>query len=482
LVFSFTVTVAYAKVIATSGKGFLEEKQGLKVLHVRGNPYEMGYQHGVLLGKDIQEACYMTITGISLALEKGDFDKGFAKMVRTKDLIEPYIPPQFKKEMQGIADGAKSVGYPIEYVDLLILNTFTDAYAAFEFGVFGSEKTDLTEPSLSKQFPHHCDSFSAWGKATADGKMISGGNLDWCATSTPSGLSSLVAPTVLVAEPDAGYAFIAPTWPGVIMMFGGLNEAKVTVQQQTSGSIHQSLAGLGEHFQERFLIQYSGSIDDALTILTNAPLTRGMQYHVVDAKANRAATIEVNAHEIAIRYGPGDNTLNTSNHYNCYPGWQGYTGHNMIDGQAPIYGLKDISSVEKWQASLHESAPWTVYRFDRYRDLINKNYGKITVGKAIEFVSDRYDIQQGKEIGWHEDGEIIARWAPKKLVGKNIPIYKMGKKEDVYFQCCPTTDSHVAVPGDLDIWIAMMGPGREEPAQKGGFVYFNLLEELSKRP
>jgi len=154
----------------------------------------------------------------------------------------------------------------------------------------------------------------------------------------------------------------------------------------------------------------------------------------------------------------------------------------MIDGQAPIYGLKDISSVEKWQASLHESAPWTVYRFDRYRDLINKNYGKITVGKAIEFVSDRYDIQQGKEIGWHEDGEIIARWAPKKLVGKNIPIYKMGKKEDVYFQCCPTTDSHVAVPGDLDIWIAMMGPGREEPAQKGGFVYFNLLEELSKRP
>ena len=478
-----SVTTAYAKVIATCGKGFLEEKQGLKVLHVRGNPYEIGYQHGMLLGKHIQEACYMKIMGVSLSAGGGDFDKGFAKMVQTKNLIEPYIPPQYKEEIRGISDGAKSAGYPIDYEDLLIYNTYTDAYAAHACSVCVPPDTDLTKSSPSKQFPG-CDSFSAWGKATADGKLISGGNLDWLVVTTPSGLNSLICPTVMVAEPDSGYAFIAPIWPGIIMMFGGLNEAHVTVQQQTSGSTHATLAGLGEHFQERLVLQYAGSIDDALTLFTYQPLTRGMNYHVVDAKANKAATIEVNAHEIAIRYGPGDDTLNTSNHYNCYPGWQGYSGRNMIEGQAPAYGFEDISTIEKWQESLHKAVPWTAYRFDRYRELINQNYGRITIGKAIEFVSDHYDMVNDRKLDWNEEQpvQIIASWAPKVLAGENVPIYKMNRTEDVYTQCCPTTDSHVAVPADLDIWIAMMGPGRPEPAQHAGFVYFNLKEELNKRP
>jgi len=35
-------------IIETSGEGFLEERDGLKILHVKGSAYEMGYQHGVL--------------------------------------------------------------------------------------------------------------------------------------------------------------------------------------------------------------------------------------------------------------------------------------------------------------------------------------------------------------------------------------------------------------------------------------------------
>ena len=112
-----------------------------------------------------------------------------------------------------------------------------------------------------------------------------------------------------------------------------------------------------------------------------------------------------------------------------------------------------------------------------------RNYGRITVGKALEFVSDRYEIPLGRETDWHEPSmNKIAMYAEKALVGENVKIHKMNRTEDVYTACCPTTDSHVAVPGDLDIWIAMMGSGREEPAQKGGFVYFNLKEELNKRP
>src|SRR5437016_2067268 len=43
------------KTLARCGEGFLEDVDGYRVLHVRGAPYEMGYQQGALLRDDIRE-------------------------------------------------------------------------------------------------------------------------------------------------------------------------------------------------------------------------------------------------------------------------------------------------------------------------------------------------------------------------------------------------------------------------------------------
>src|SRR5436190_7009196 len=43
------------KTLARCGEGFLEEVDGYRVLHVKGTPYEMGYQQGALLKDDIRE-------------------------------------------------------------------------------------------------------------------------------------------------------------------------------------------------------------------------------------------------------------------------------------------------------------------------------------------------------------------------------------------------------------------------------------------
>ncbi len=47
---------AETKTIARCGAGFLEEVDGYRVLHVKGKPYEMGYQQGALLRDDIRES------------------------------------------------------------------------------------------------------------------------------------------------------------------------------------------------------------------------------------------------------------------------------------------------------------------------------------------------------------------------------------------------------------------------------------------
>ena len=48
-------TRAETKTLARCGAGFLEEVDGYRVLHVKGEPYEMGYQQGALLRDDIRE-------------------------------------------------------------------------------------------------------------------------------------------------------------------------------------------------------------------------------------------------------------------------------------------------------------------------------------------------------------------------------------------------------------------------------------------
>ena len=50
-----TPAVGETKTVARCGQGFLEEVDGYKVLHLKGTPYEMGYQQGALLKDDINE-------------------------------------------------------------------------------------------------------------------------------------------------------------------------------------------------------------------------------------------------------------------------------------------------------------------------------------------------------------------------------------------------------------------------------------------
>src|SRR5215213_8760651 len=46
---------AESRTVARCGEGFLEEVDGYRVLHIKGTPYEMGYQQGALLKDDIRE-------------------------------------------------------------------------------------------------------------------------------------------------------------------------------------------------------------------------------------------------------------------------------------------------------------------------------------------------------------------------------------------------------------------------------------------
>ena len=103
---------AETKTIARCGAGFLEEVDGYRVLHLKGTPYEMGYQHGALLKDDIRENVrfLFEVKAKELKLEVGGL-----KLLNPKRAIggiaatqKKFVPERFFEEMRGVADGAGS--------------------------------------------------------------------------------------------------------------------------------------------------------------------------------------------------------------------------------------------------------------------------------------------------------------------------------------------------------------------------------------
>jgi len=253
---------------------------------------------------------------------------------------------------------------------------------------------------------------------------------------------------------------------------------------QYSGSINETMRGCGIGILTRLILQNVHRIDDAINILTVYPRCTGINYHVADAKVNGAVVIEVSANELAVRYPERDkDTLCATNHYNCYPGWKGYTGYNMVLGQAPAYGLTDISTAEKWQNSLldrENSVIPAASRFMRYEQLLDENYGKITVEKGIEILSDRYDPVTSKERAWNEPSpgrnngatiSMLFSLFPKDMITESVPYYKRDKRGPITAYESNLW-SFVAVPSEGEIRLAMS----DFPAQRGPYIHLNLKE------
>ena len=466
-------------VVRTHGKGFYEIKpNGLKVLHLKGTCYEMGYQYGAMLKDEIEETITSGVTMFALYIGKGkhdhnyNYEKGMERIRMGAKQMEPYIPKEFIDEMKGMAKALQDAGSNLDYEDILIWNTINDSKMIAK-GPCSVE--DRNPPGTHIPYPYPrggCLSASASRDATADGSLIVGKNMDWYATA-----EMRKHPMVLVVEPtDGGYSFLTPVYPGWIAGIEGLNNQQISVGLQISRSDRETMQGVGWPFLTSLLLKYSDSLDDAVNILTVYPRPCGNIFQVCDGKTKDAIVVETTADAVALRYPQdGKNILWTANHFNCFPGWQGYKGPvNMPALQKKAYGL-DLGSIESWQKTI---PIWTIGRYNRTRELLNENYGKITVDTMKSLVSDRFCMKAKKQVGWDEmDTACIAdMWARDSLLSENIQYYKSDKKGPMRYSGA-TVWSLVMKPETGDVEIAMAG---EVPAQRGGFRHINLYDELAE--
>jgi hypothetical protein len=471
LVVSVSSLAEEDNIIKRYGKGFLEEKaSGLKVLHLKGTPYERGYQRG-MLQDDLAYVTTINITEMMTWLGGDDPETGLEILRDAMDKMEPFVPYRFQQEIKGMADALAAQGSPVTYDDFMLHLVGAD------LGMMDL-KHDLNRNQKRNSFPElsRCSSFSAWGDATKDGSMIMAGNADYYDTE-----EELDNRPIAVIEPtEGGYGYVGSLWD-VFFVASGINEAGIGVNGQLVSCDSESLLGVSAELLLGLVLQYAGSIEDAVELLTVYPRTNGIIVHVSDAKVNRSAMIEYTADEIAVRFSEADECMIwTTNHFNCYPGWEGYSGFNMAPTYDERAGLEDISSVESWQNSLERVGKGRAGRYGRYQELLHKNYGEIDLNIARAIISDRYSRIQARVLApteateWGDYPIMVSR--PDWEMSDDIQHYKSERKEQLVVKS-GNVSSFFATPGTGDIWWAA---GLPPSAYTMEYTHLNLHEELHR--
>jgi hypothetical protein len=256
------------------GPAYRYPQAGWIVLHVEGDPYERGYQHGRLLAPEIADYVSALATKRSHAAPEAAWQQ-----VRTLvgALFLRRYDPEYLEEIKGIADGAAAggarfKGRALDLVDLVAVNSeievdFLDS--ALEATPTGLEGRTFREPQEGpKPAPHpeHCSAFAATGPATADGQIVFG-------HITMFSLFMVHHFNVwLDIKPSRGHRVLMQTYPGGIqsgmdyyMNDAGLLVAETTIDQTKFNPDGQALAS-----RIRKVLQYADGIDDAVKILTTS--------------------------------------------------------------------------------------------------------------------------------------------------------------------------------------------------------------------
>ena len=253
------------------GKGYRYPQSGWLVVHIEGEPYERGLQHGRLLAPEIA-AHVRSFAQILNYKAPGEGWKNVRTFVNALFLRK--FDQEFLEEMKGIADGASAAGArfdnrPVDLTDVVALNCWAEIESLSEANAAtptGLETRIFHSPQPQAKAiprPEHCSAFAATGPATADGKIVFG-------HITMFGLYAANFYNIwLDVKPAKGHRFVMCCYPGAIQsgMDYYLNDAGLLINETTISQTRFDISGFTCASRIRKAIQYASNIDKAIEIL-----------------------------------------------------------------------------------------------------------------------------------------------------------------------------------------------------------------------
>jgi isopenicillin-N N-acyltransferase like protein len=255
------------KTLARCGAGYLEQVDGYRVLHVKGQPYEMGYQQGALLRDDIRENVRFLF---EVKAKEMKVELGGLKLLDAKQVIKgiasrqrQFIPERFFDEMQGIADGA---GMDVQ--DIIIANFIPELF--------------------------HCSGFAISGSATKDGTLYHGRILDYGCDWRLQEHAVLT-----VAEPRGKIPFVNVTYAGFIGSVTGMNAERVSIGEM-GGKGMGHWDGMPMAFLVRTVLEEADTLERAIAVFHDNPRTCEYYFVIADGKSGKGIGMEASWDEFEV--------------------------------------------------------------------------------------------------------------------------------------------------------------------------------------
>jgi hypothetical protein len=173
---------------------------GWNYLHLEGDPYSIGYQHGFHMAREIKQTIdRMELWSVKSIDRKWDFYRDNAQR-----FFVHKIPKGQKKEVDGIAAGAKDASIRIDAYDVIALNGFFDSVTYHYW--LKSQASGKPHPTTVGG----CSAIVATGSATRTGEIIMAHNSWW------TYIVGSTWNTIAHLKPTNGYEIVMQTTPGFI--------------------------------------------------------------------------------------------------------------------------------------------------------------------------------------------------------------------------------------------------------------------------
>src|SRR3984885_5160133 len=289
--------------VTTYGPAYRYPAGGWVYLHIEGQPYERGYQHGHLMAKEIPQ--YMERCAAELDPKGKDKSWNLARTTATALFLHGF-DQEILQEMKGIADGASDAGArwqgrAIDLTDIMVVNTTVELgelSSALTVTPNGLEGLRLAAPNYLNRkrstAQDHCSAFAATGAATRDGRMVIGHTTWWPLTLAEQ------TNVMIDIKPVTGHRVLMQSYPGGIESGTDWyqNDAGVVLTETTINQSPFNINGTPIAYRARKAIQYGENIDQVVQYLTeknNGLYTN--EWLLGDAKTNEVALFELGTYK-----------------------------------------------------------------------------------------------------------------------------------------------------------------------------------------
>ena len=345
--------------------GYRYERAGWIYVHLEGDPNSIGFQHGYLLGPEIEDG-YKAVSLEMTHTTKRDWP--FFREV-AREMLWPKLDPEYQQELEGIAEGLNArTGSPLDVYDIVALNSFEEVP---DYYVPWLDKQAKTKNAPNLKSPGNCSAFVATGSWTKDGGIVIAHN-NW--TNYMDGERWRI---IFDIHPTHGYTILMDGFPGVIASDDdfGINSDGLMVTETTITQFEGwDPQGKPEFVRARKALQYAGSIDDYTRIMLDG--NNGgyaNDWLLGDRKTGEIAQLELGLKAYKL-WRTKDGVFAGSN-------WA--RDPKVLKEDTPEFNPNDM-----------ETSPNA--RRVRWEQLLNENKGKIDVDLAQQMLSDHVDSFEKK--------------------------------------------------------------------------------------